>query len=484
MKTIVAARALPAGRLLSIAVCGLAILAGGSAARAFPVASQATGNFPSYDGSNYVLGLEDHSVTPPAIRARLLDGTGATAGPLIDLGGRGIAVNTAFDGERHLVVWEDALTGGDLSGWSVRGRFLTMQGATSGPELVITPGQSMADGAHYLAYGGGVYLVAYTRFIDSGQPDPNHSGNRCVAARLVARDGTVGPDLRLSAGAGAQPSVAFDGERFLVAWCEDVGDSEVRGCFVAPDGTVGAEFGINASPAPSDNPIAIAFDEKHHLVAWSDETSGYETMTWDVFAQRVDTEGRLVGPVITVANEAAPEIVTSVSFDGRHFLAAWVRLESETESDVLARFIDRAGVAVVPAFAVDATPGPHFGGVAFAMGAHLALVTNGQIGEGGFTAVNGVSGSFIAPIGARPREDWAATAFGAQAGDPLWRGRRRIRTGTACPTCSNTRSAVIRSRPRPARRLRPGWRRAGSGSCFAGRRARSCSTKCRRAMIC
>ena len=259
-----------------------------------------------------------------------------------------------------------------------------------------------------MAFGGGKYLVTYTRLINPDLGDG--STNRYIAGRIVSPDGSMGSEFTISGGYGDASDVAFDGANFFVVWTEDQFDTEIRGRFVSPAGVPGTELSVNASSAPSDNPKSVAFDGTNYLVVWNDEVGGAGTHTWDCFGQLVGTGGALVGGVITITNEVGPQVVTSVAFDGTNYLAVWMDMTNDLNGngacdtgegtcwDVFGQYISTSGTLVGSKVTIDAGAGNQMGGAGFVNGRYLALINNGiAMGEDGISAVEGAYGLFLTP---------------------------------------------------------------------------------------
>ncbi|QOX78505.1 IPT/TIG domain-containing protein [Trichlorobacter lovleyi] len=358
----------------------------------FPIAVAGAAMLFSYDGSNYLVGVENHATTPTSIAAQLISPTGEKVGGLITTGRNGIATNSAFDGTNHLLIWEDDPGGSSDARFSIYGQFISKAGTKVGVPFDISGSSVWFDGMKTMAFGGGNYLVTYTRLVGG---DPN---NRYIAGRLVAPDGTVGSEFRISTGNGDASDVAFDGTNFFVVWTEDSADTEIRGKFVSTSGVPGTEISVNASTAPSDNPKTVAFDGTNYLVVWNDEVSGAGTYTWDVFGQRIDKSGNKVGGVITITNEANPQMPTSVAFDGVNYLATWVDMSNPIDWNLFGQYITTSGALSGSKFAISTASTNQVGGVGFANGKFLALINNGvSMVNGGITSVEGTYGRFITP---------------------------------------------------------------------------------------
>lgn len=364
----------------------------------------------AFDGTNYLVGVENHQTFPTTVGAQLIDASGNKIGGLI-FTGNGMSTNAAFDGTNYLLIWENDSGGTGPGRFQIYGQFISKAGDKVGSPFAITTAGIWFDGVKTMAFGGGNYLVTYTRLIN---PDLGaNSTNRRIAGRIVSPDGSMGDEFWISSGYGDASDVAFDGTNFFVVWTEDQYDTEIRGRFVSPAGAPGTEISVNASPAASDNPKSVNFDGTNYMVIWSDDVGG--TGTWDVLGQRVSTAGTLVGGVITITSEAGPQLATTVPFDGTNYLATWVDMKNDANGngtcdagegtcwDLFGQYVSTSGSLVGSKVTIDAFDGNQMGGVGFVNGKYLALINNGVVmGENGIVSVEGTYGLFITPPSAPP----------------------------------------------------------------------------------
>jgi len=378
----------------------------------FPIANQGVAMSVSWDGSNYLVGVESYLAATPTIGAQMISAEGAKVGALIPTGRSGIATALAFDGTNHLLIWEDDELGtlNGNTGWKVYGQFISKAGTAVGTPFAITTAGIWFDGIKTMAFGAGKYLVTYTRLIVPANGDD--SRNRYIAGRLVQPSGAMGEEFRISSGFGKASDVAFDGANFFVIWCEDENDREIRGRLVSPAGVPGTEIVVNSGLAPTDNPKSVAFDGANYMVVWNEEVGGYETGTWDVFGQLVNTNGGRVGNRIAIASEPGPQMGTTVSFDGANYLAVWMDMQNGTNWDMYGQFIGKGGALLGGKVMLSTNASNQLGGAGFANGQYLVMVNNGvQLGEGGITAVDSAEGMFLAPLPA-PQIQSRGAGFG------------------------------------------------------------------------
>ncbi|NVN93288.1 MAG: Ig-like domain-containing protein [Desulfuromonadales bacterium] len=386
--------------MITVSLTVVGISASSSLAVLFPIATNGAAQGYSFDGSNYLIGIQYPQTMPrPTIGAQMISSSGTKVGAPISTGRSGIATNIAFDGTNYLLIWEDD-NGGAFSGstgWQIWGQFISKAGMTVNSPFPVSSTGIWFDGVKTMAFGSGKYLVTYTKLIVPA--NGSNSNNRYIAGRIVNPNGTMGDEFRISANFGDASDVAFDGTNFFVIWREDSLDQEVRGRFVSPSGAlVGSEISVNASPAPSDNSKSVTFDGTNYLVVWNDEVGGAGSGEWNVFGQLVSPAGALVGGVITITSEPGPQIVTTVAFDGSNYLAAWMDMTKNADWDMYGQYIRKNGSLVGNKITISTDATNQMGGVGFLNGKYLVLINSGVImGEGGVSQVDAAYGTFIYP---------------------------------------------------------------------------------------
>ncbi len=376
----------------------------------FNIATNGASMGASFDGTNYLVGIENHLTSPTSIGAQMISTTGVKIGSLIPTGHNGIATAVAFDGMNHLLIWENDPGGTSPGRFQIYGQFISKAGTIVGSPFAITSAGIWFDGMKTMAFGNGKYLVTYTRLINPELGD--RSDNRYIAGIIVNPDGSMGTEFRISTGYGDASDVAFDGTNFFVVWTEDYYDTEIRGRFVSTNGVPGTEISVNASAYPSDNPKSVTFDGTNYMVIWTDAVDA--TRMWDVFGQLVSPVGTLVGGVITISNENGPQMATTVSFDGTNYLATWVDMTNDANQNgacdtgegscwnIYGQYISKAGSLYGSKVTINADAGNQMGGAGFINGQYLAIINSGVVmGENGISQVDAVYGHFL-PASVQP----------------------------------------------------------------------------------
>ena len=280
----------------------------------------------AFDGTNYFVvwsdfrsgEVDDFSFEYPDLFGARVSPTGAILDPTgividsetfagtVTFRGAGPGPAVAFDGTNYFVVW-----GG---GYRV---------STAG--VVLDP-----DPIQIFEFGGTSDVVFDgTNYFVVGQ----QSSNEIVGAR-VSTSGTVLDPSPIAIGRGGfifpnkGPSVSFDGTNYLIVWFRTIstGQYDIYGARVSSGGTLldgppDETGGIAISTAPNiqTNP-SVAFDGTRYLVAWSDARGSGAT-----FAARLSTTGSLLdGPPDTGGIPIGAGGGPSVAANGP-FLVVWNR---------------------------------------------------------------------------------------------------------------------------------------------------------------
>ena len=171
-----------------------------------------------------------------------------------------------------------------------------------------------------IAFDGTNYLVVWTD--DRGGLYEEYD----IYGARVTTSGTVldpsGIPISTVANDQYNPSTAFDGTNYLVAWTDYRSGAEMYGARVTPSGDVLDTSGIPISTAPYYQKYpSIAFDGTNYLVVWKDSRSGSD---YDIYGARVTTSGTVLDtsgiPISTAGND---QEYPSIAFDGTNYLVVW-----------------------------------------------------------------------------------------------------------------------------------------------------------------
>ena len=334
----------------------------------------------------------------------------------------------AFDGDSTcLVVWNESPYGdGDILGARV---------TTSGQVLDLTPISVAADSLAYeqmpsVAFGQGVYMVAWTASTDMGD---------FARAVRVSREGMV-LDTTIflrhdPATYQSYATVAFGDTCFLAAWAEGMEQPDMFAARVSASGTLIDTAGIQLSSSPDYDMLAsIGFDGTNYLVMWHDiDTSSYsitlcgrrvtadgapldsamirpqiaglvclypsvvadqanfllaftatDTMTFNcIGCMRISPEGAVLDSGILFPMAADAQSGPSGTSDGTDFLAAWLETRSQGQVISAARLSANGQVLDPAGFLVNGAPGQK-SSLSTAFGDSVYLVAWDAYGGDGF----------------------------------------------------------------------------------------------------
>lgn len=270
------------------------------------------------NGSTWLVAWEDAQTGAGEVRATRV----SSAGAVLDAGGLVIATGAtsirfpevACDGSQCLIAWNQGGGQGD-----VLGSLFDVAGATAGTAFTIiskTSDQTQPS----IAFDGTNYLVAWSDRRQGSQYD-------VWAARVTTAGAVLDADgVQLVSASGDQrlPSVAFNGSQYLVAWHDATGDGfAVKGVRVSTAAAlVGSVFTINDGAHDQRFP-AVSTQGTRWVVAWEDDHTNDSTLH-DAYVARISSSGSLLDANgIVVSRSANRQTLASVASDGSRYLIAW-----------------------------------------------------------------------------------------------------------------------------------------------------------------
>ena len=232
----------------------------------------------------------------------------ATDAPSPMLAHLGHSPAIAFDGEQYAVVFED--------GGKVRAVRVGADGTVLDLNWLDFGEVGKTQLYPSVAYGAGKFLVVYT--------ESEGDGPLSVRARLFDGEGTIEGDASatVSAGEALYPSVAFDGQGFVVAFLDlaGMGENDVHIARVSASGSL---IPNSERPVTSNGfggrPV-IARGTTRTLVAWEDRTND----VYAIRAARIDTAGDVLDAGgVRLSTETGGEYEPAVAALGDDFLVAF-----------------------------------------------------------------------------------------------------------------------------------------------------------------
>jgi MYXO-CTERM domain-containing protein len=214
----------------------------------------------------------------------------------------------ASDGQNFLVLWTDTIDG-DEDGQALYGARVAADGTPLDPEpLEITPHVvDLAD----VVFDGANYVVTWVH--DSGGEGDGAPFNTVRVSPAGELLDTEPPPPLLHATDIAMAS-ASDGTRTLQIGHDYHTAFDRLSVVVIDQNLVPGDLTHILEPqsGPSARAPSAAFDGNAYLVVWHDQQ--------DVFGQRVDTGGKLIGESFVISGGASFMLRTRVSFGGGNYL--------------------------------------------------------------------------------------------------------------------------------------------------------------------
>jgi Secretion system C-terminal sorting domain len=223
--------------------------------------------------------------------------------------------SVASDGSGFFVVWEDDRKSEDLD---IFGVVIDQSGRVLNPAgLAITTATDNQENPS-VAFDGLRYLVVW---------EDSRNGNHDIYGARIGRFGTLldtnGFAISNAEADQFSPSVAFDGTNFLVVW-EDYreGEADIYGARVTTNGVVIDSSGIAISNSTGGQySPQLAFADTNFLVVWQDSRNGYH---YDIYGARVNQAGQIIDTTnLPISVDTSYQENPSIAFDGTNYLVAW-----------------------------------------------------------------------------------------------------------------------------------------------------------------
>jgi hypothetical protein len=241
------------------------------------------------------------------------------------------------DGTNSLVVWNDTALG-------LRGALVATDGSIVDTGIALAP--AGYHPGHTSLYDGTNFLVAWAY---------SSSSAGYVMASRVSRAGVVldTPGVYVSGPLPANteyPAVAFDGNRFFVTWdddrtyCPNIYGARVTRQMSVLD-TTGICISRTQGAANTQHDPSVAFDGSNYLVAWSDNRNMAEA----IYGTRVTPGGTILDPAgIAVCTLGFHREYCSVAYDGTNYLVVWADGRRNDSADIYGARVTKGGSVLDP----------------------------------------------------------------------------------------------------------------------------------------
>ena len=210
--------------------------------------------------------------------------------------------------------------------------------------ITIAPADDGYAG-HAALYDGNDYLVAWKAW----------SPVDCILASRISRAGVPldTPGVYVCApprGFTDNPAVGFDVNRYFVTWDDDLyGCPNVYGARLTRQmsmlDTAGISISSSRGAANTQHDPSTAFDGSNFLVAWADNRN----MAGAIYAARVSLGGANLDPEgIPICTLAFQRGYPSVAFDGTNYLVTWADGRRSDSADIYGTRVTRGGSVLDP----------------------------------------------------------------------------------------------------------------------------------------
>ncbi len=310
----------------------------------------------AFDGINYLLVWTDKRNAPTdSTRCKYYDiyyARVSPSGEVLDPSNIFIAttnmtefhkLSVAFDGVNFLVVWVDNSIATALD---IIGARITTSGAVIDQNGIIISSAPGDQDNPTVAFTGQNFFVAWED--GRNQIDNDIYGTRVTPAGLV-----LDPDGIIISSAirnQSNPNVTNDGINYFAVWEDNRVDGQnydILGTRINQSGVVLDPDGIRISTAPGTQACpSVVYGGANYFIAWQDDRSSA-----DIYGARVTSTGTVLDPD-GIAISVAPQHqkLPDVAYDGMNYLVVWqdVRAGGWFPNDIYGARVDQSGTVLDP----------------------------------------------------------------------------------------------------------------------------------------
>jgi hypothetical protein len=224
----------------------------------------------------------------------------------------------------------DCASGGCIVAWGdeeVRTSWITPEGALLNPAGAVVTTSWTTDGYLRVGFDGPDALVAWNQGSSQGGADCSIDEVRLT--RVTPEGAVVDPEGVSLAWDAGDPALAWDGQRALLAWSDDRhgicgGSASIYGARLAQGATALEGESLISISANAQTDPSLAFDGEGFVVTWTDERNLQDMQDRDVYAARVSAEGELLDEAAALLGTGpARQGQPRAAFDGSSALVAW-----------------------------------------------------------------------------------------------------------------------------------------------------------------
>jgi hypothetical protein len=206
---------------------------------------------------------------------------------------------------------------------------LTLSGSAGKPLAAPRVAFNTVDKLYLAVYE--FHYAAADWDIDGRLVDPN--GQLAGGGLAIAWSGSI---------VQQEPDVAYNPvtNQFLVVYALAPDNWKISACLVAGDGTPGPFVPIATSAFKEFHPeVACDPVTGEYLVAYEREHQLDKTIWREVWAQRVDREGKLIGEPLQMSTPGTHSLECAVACAGGQFLVVWSERQTSGKGRILGRII-------------------------------------------------------------------------------------------------------------------------------------------------
>ncbi len=194
-----------------------------------------------------------------------------------------------------------------------------------------------------------------------------------------------------------QPSIAFDGNNYLVVWQDKrSGDCDIWGQFISQEGTlVDTNFPICIAENNQVDP-EVCFGTGNYLVIWKANKED----TGKIYGQRVSPSGVLIDTAFTI-NDWGYGTNPDIAFNDTNFMVIWRDYHDLGKDQVRGRQVSQGGIPIDTSFLIPVTGSDReWPSIAFSDTNYLVVWSNTDSFHiyGSLVSTNGVPSDTVFPI--------------------------------------------------------------------------------------
>ena len=232
-----------------------------------------------------------------------------------------VSPSLSFCGTNYLVTWEDYRN----DSWAFSDIYssrVSTDGSVLDPNGFVICDSTLDEYRPWVSSGDSIYFVAWHQ--GSGNGTGDIVGVRMDTANSILDTAVV----LISTAVNDQraPAVEYDGNNYLVVWCDSREGSSYTDIYGSRIDSSGAILDTSCVPICStsrsqENP-SLSFDSTNYLVVWQDHRSG--TVSPTVYGVRVSQNGAVLGSSFAVSSYANNwHGFPSVCFGNTVYFTSW-----------------------------------------------------------------------------------------------------------------------------------------------------------------